>query len=91
MDNLATIYQEQGKYLKAEWLLRRELLSFEARVGSDHPETRMTEIKLASVCEEQGKYEEAEALLERSLNAYERLLGSEHPKTLRLVASLAVT
>ena len=90
VDQLATMYQEHGVYEKAEWLLRREVLSFEAHVGSDLPERRMAEVKLVSVWVEQGKYEEGGALVERLLDNYERLLGSEHPKILRLVASLAV-
>lgn len=89
VDQLAAMYQEHGKYEKAEWLLRREVLSFEAHVGLDRPERSMAECKLASVCVLQGKYEEGEALLERLLDTHERLLGSEHPKILRLVANLA--
>ena len=89
MDDLASMYQEQHEDGRAEFLLGRELLAFEARVGSDHPQTIMVQNQLALLCDKKGKYEETEALLEKSLNTHERVLGSDHPKTLSIVASLA--
>ncbi len=65
LNNLATLYQAQGKYAEAERL---------------HPAVATSLNGLALLYQAQGKYAEAERLFERSLAIWEKALGPEHPK-----------
>ena len=81
LNNLAMLYQIQGKYLEAEPLLRRALEIYEQQLGADHPDTAMSLNNLAMLYQTQGKYLEAEPLLRRALEIYEQVLGANHPDT----------
>ena len=60
LDNLAIVYQPQGKYADAEGLHKRALAIREKALGANHPDVASTLNNLAIVYQSQGKYAEAE-------------------------------
>jgi tetratricopeptide (TPR) repeat protein len=64
-NNLAGLYQRQGKYEQAEALYQRALAIREQVRGPDHPAVAAVLSNLAGLYQSQGKYEQAEALLAR--------------------------
>src|SRR5262249_33615433 len=60
LNNLATMYQAQGKYGEAEGLYRRALAIEEKALGPSHPDVASALNNLATVYRYQGKYGEAE-------------------------------
>ncbi|MGO8778414.1 MAG: CHAT domain-containing protein, partial [Rhodomicrobium sp.] len=89
VNNLATLYDDQGRYSEAEPLYKRALEESERVLGKEHPLTLGNLSNLAAMYESQGRYGEAEALSKRALEARERVLGKEHPDTLTSVNNLA--
>ncbi len=89
VNNLAGLYQAQGRYAQAEPLYRRALEASERVLGKEHPQTLNSVHVLAGLYQAQGRHGEAEPLYKRALEAYERVLGKEHPDTLTSVNSLA--
>eukprot|EP00898_Chlorokybus_atmophyticus_P008812 jgi/Chlat1/8932/Chrsp94S08327 len=79
----------EGRYGKAEALLRRALAISEAKLGSDHPDTGKSLNNLADVLCELGKHDDAEALHRRALAICEAQLGSDHPDTATSLNDLA--
>src|SRR5436305_1300206 len=79
LDNLATLYQYQGKYDEAEPLFQRSLTIREKVLGPDHPDAAESLNNLALLYQDQGKYDEAEPLYQRALAIYEKVLGPDHP------------
>ena len=90
VNNLAALYQRQGRYSEAEPLYKRALEARERVLGPEHPDTLVSVNNLAALYQAQGRYSEAEPLLKRALEACERVLGKEHPDTLTSVNNLAV-
>ena len=90
VNNLAVLYQAQGRYGEAEPLYKRALEASERVLGKEHPDTLASVNNLALLYQAQGRYGEAEPLYRRALEASERVLGKEHPDTLTSVNNLAV-
>ena len=67
LNNLASLYQAQGKYAEAEPLFQRALAISEQQLGKDHPDTASSLNNLAGLYQAQGKYAEAEPLYQRAL------------------------
>ena len=78
LNNLATLYINQGKYAEAESLLRRALATFEKAPGPEHPIVAVVRISLATLYINQAKYAEAETLFQRALATLEKALGPDH-------------
>src|SRR2546421_689338 len=78
-NNLAANYQDAGRYLEAEALLRRALAAREKALGPDHSELPPTLGNLGLLCRLQGRFEEAERLYRRSLAIRQKSLGPRHP------------
>ena len=55
LNNLAGLYQAQGKYAEAEPLYRRSLAIREKVLGPDHPDVAVSLNNLASLDQDQGK------------------------------------
>ena len=89
LNNLATLYQAQGKYAEAEPLHRRALAIQEKALGPEHPDVANTLNSLAGLYDAQGKYTEAEPLLQRSLAIREKALGPEHQHVATSLGNLA--
>ena len=89
VNNLAGLYQAQGRYGEAEPLFSARSRPASACSGQEHPDTLTSVNNLAALYQAQGRYGEAEPLYKRALEAYERVLGREHPDTLTSVNNLA--
>ena len=89
VNNLAGVYESQGRYAEAEMLYKRVLRSQEQQLGSDHPSVLTTMHNLASVYESQGRYAEAKKLYNRVLPSLEEQLGSDHVDVLATKRRLA--
>jgi tetratricopeptide (TPR) repeat protein len=72
LQNLALLYDGQGRYADAEPLNRRAQAIWEKALGPDHPAVATSLNNLAAVYEHQGRYTDAEPLYRRALEIYER-------------------
>ena len=90
LNNLAVLYDSQGKLTEAEPLYRRALEIRERVLGPDHPDTALSLNNLAVLYQVQGKLTEAEPLYRRALEIRERVLGPDHPDTALSLNNLAV-
>jgi tetratricopeptide (TPR) repeat protein len=79
LNNLALLYDAQGRYGDAEPLYRRALAIVEQGVGLTHPDVAASLNNLAELYRAQGRYGDAEPLYRRALALYEQLLGPDHP------------
>ena len=69
LENLAVLYDDQGKHDDAERLYKRALAIQERTLGEYHPHTAHTVINLGTLYAEQGKYAEAQELYKRALTS----------------------
>jgi Flp pilus assembly protein TadD len=76
LNNLAALYESQGKYAQAEPLYVRALAIYEQQLGAEHPGTATSLNNLATLYRVQGKYAQAEPLA-----ICEKSLGQDHPST----------
>ncbi len=90
VNNLAVLYESQGRYGEAEPLYRRVLAASEKVLGPEHPDTLRSINNLAFLYQAQGRYGEAEPLYRRVLAASEKVLGPEHPDALATQLSYTV-
>jgi tetratricopeptide (TPR) repeat protein len=67
LNNLANLYNDQGKYAAAEPLLKRSLKIWEKALGPSHPNVAVSLYNLACFCALRGKRTEAIAYLQRAL------------------------
>ena len=67
LNNLAALYDDQGRYADAEPLYKRSLAIREKALGPDHPDVATSLNNLAVLYDEQGRYADAEPLYKRSL------------------------
>jgi tetratricopeptide (TPR) repeat protein len=90
LNNLARLYQYEGKYDQAEPLYKRALAIEEKVSGPDHANVAFNLDNLAALYRIQHRYAEAQALLQRSLTIRENGLGPDHLNVYLSVESLAV-
>ena len=69
VNNLALLYEAQGRYTQAEPLFKRALEGRERVLGKEHLDTVASVNNLAALYKAQGRYGEAEPLLKRALAA----------------------
>src|SRR5206468_2867974 len=67
LNNLATLYKNQGKYEQAEPLFQRAIAIGEKVLGPEHPDLATWLNNLANLYKNQGKYEQAEPLFQRAI------------------------
>ena len=79
LNNLANLYQAQGRYADAETLYKQSLAIGEKVFGPDHPDVARSLNNLAAVYHDQSRYADAEPLFKRSLAIREKALGPDHP------------
>src|SRR5262249_21521930 len=89
LNNLASLYDGQGRYTEAEPLHKRSLAIREKALGPNHPAVATFLNNLAGLFREQGRYAEAEPLQKRSLAIRENALGAEHPDVAQSLNNLA--
>jgi CHAT domain-containing protein/Tfp pilus assembly protein PilF len=90
LDNLASLYQSQGRYADAEGLSKRALVIYEKTFGKDNPDVADNLNNLANIYEHQGKHADAEALYRRSLAIKEATFGEDHPDVAIALENLAI-
>ena len=74
LNNLALLYDTQGRYAEAEALYQRSLTIREKALGPEHPDVAGSLNNLAELYRAQGHYAEAEPLHQRSLADERQLL-----------------
>ena len=89
LNDLALLYQDQGRYADAEPLCRRALAIEEKTLGPDHPHVAVSLNNLARLYQFQGRYADAEPLYKRSLAIREQALGPDHPDAANSLNDLA--
>ena len=89
LNNLAVLYQAQGRYGEAEPLYREALQASREALGPRHPDTLTSLNNLALLYEAQGRYGEAEPLYREALQGSREALGPRHPDTLTSLNNLA--
>ena len=88
LNNLAMLYESQGRYNDAEPLYLQSLDIRKRQLGNDHPDVASSLNNLAVLYESQGKYLEAEDLAKQALIIYQNRLGNEHPNTQNAVVTV---
>ncbi|MDK2459800.1 tetratricopeptide repeat protein, partial [Aphanizomenon sp. PH219] len=66
LNNLAGLYESQGRYNDAEPLYLQSLDIRKRQLGDDHPDVASSLNNLAGLYESQGKYSEAENLAKQA-------------------------
>jgi tetratricopeptide (TPR) repeat protein len=89
MNDLATVFLQQGQWEKARVLLEKVLALRTANLGPGHPDTVAPMMNLSHALRRQGKQPQARMYLDKSLAVCERVYGLEHPRTLRPMSELA--
>ncbi len=79
LNNMAALYQSQGKYKFAEELYLRSLDIKKRLYTEEHYEVSVAMLNLGTLFCAKGDFEQAETFLERSLEIREKVLGPEHP------------
>lgn len=89
LQNLGTIYMEQGFFDKAEGAYIQVLDVREKKLGTSHPKTGYTVWRLASLYNREGNSVQAEEQFKRAIVIFERRLPEGHPDTKQLVGQYA--
>jgi tetratricopeptide (TPR) repeat protein len=88
LNNLASLYQGQGKYIQAELLYQQSLGCLEVALGPEHPFLTAALTNLAWLYYATAQYERAEPLYRRSLAIIEKASGPEHPSSVEVLNNL---
>jgi len=89
INNLAFLYNSQGRYGEAEPLYKRCLQLSEEVLGPKHPDTLTSINNLSELYRSQGRYGEAEPLYKQFLQLSKEVLGPKHPSTLISINNMA--
>jgi tetratricopeptide (TPR) repeat protein len=89
LNNLAALYQAQGRYADAVPLFKRCLAIREKARGPNHPDVANALNNLAGIYQAQGRYADAEPLFKRSLAIREKARGPNHPDVANALNNLA--
>ena len=89
LNNVAFLYQIQGRYTDAEPLYREALATNQLFFKGDHPVVALSLNSLGRVCMAQGKYAEAERWFTAGLDMHKRLFSDDHSDLALSMDSLA--
>ena len=89
LNDLAELYEGQGRHAEAGALLRRSINTITQHVGINSPEFARSLITLAAVYESEGRKDEAEPLYKRALSMRKNSFGASHPKVAKILDSLS--
>jgi tetratricopeptide (TPR) repeat protein len=81
LNNLAALYESQGRYEEAEPLYLDALAMRKRLLGEAHPDVASSLFNLGALRYNQGRYSEALALLLQAQPIYLSQLGPDHPRT----------
>ena len=90
LNNLALLYDSQGKYEAAEPLLLQAMEINKIALPENHPSLAVDLNNLAGLYFSQGKYEAAEPLLLQAIEILRQSLGEEHPNTQTVLKSYQI-
>ncbi|PPJ61468.1 tetratricopeptide repeat protein, partial [Cuspidothrix issatschenkoi] len=90
LNNLAGLYDSQGRYNDAEPLYLQSLDIRKRQVGNDHPDVATSLNNLALLYKSQGRFNDAELLYLQSLDIRKRQLGNDHPDVATSLDNLAL-
>jgi tetratricopeptide (TPR) repeat protein len=79
LNELALLYDNQGRYEEAEPMYKRSLDIWEKALGTDHPDVATSLNNLAGLYKDQGRYEEAESMYQRALAILKAKFPAGHP------------
>ena len=68
LNNLALLYDKQGRYTEAELLYKRSLAIFERVLGPDHPDVALSLNNLAELYAAQSRYSDALPIVQRTIS-----------------------
>ena len=89
LNNLASLYESQGKYNEVEPLYQEALTIKRASLPLNHPSLATSLNNLADLYESQGKYSEAERLFQEALVIDRASLPPNHPQLASHLNNLA--
>jgi tetratricopeptide (TPR) repeat protein len=89
LNDLAELYEGEGRHAEAGALLRRSINTITQHVGINSPEFARSLITLAAVYESEGRKDEAEPLYKRALSMRKNSFGASHPKVAKILDSLS--
>jgi tetratricopeptide (TPR) repeat protein len=89
LSNLASVYDSQNQYAKAEPLYVRAVAIREKSLGPDHPDLAPLLHNFAGLYVDQGLYAKAEPLHLRALAINEKVLGPDHLFTNQMLYQLS--
>lgn len=78
LDELAVLYETQGRYGEAEQLYLQSLTIREKYRGAEHPEVATSLHNLAELHEILGQHDKAEELYKRAITIRQKSLGPDH-------------
>ncbi|MGA8615192.1 MAG: CHAT domain-containing tetratricopeptide repeat protein, partial [Xanthobacteraceae bacterium] len=90
LNNLAMLYDKQGRHAEAEPLYKRSLAIREKAFGPDDFYVAESLNYLALLYDHQSRYAEAEPLYKRSVAIYEKTLGPDHRAVAMTLNNLAM-
>ncbi|MEZ6126044.1 MAG: tetratricopeptide repeat protein [Planctomycetaceae bacterium] len=90
LNNLAMVYQGQGRFYEATQIFQRVVGIFEKEYGPEHENTATALLNLAVSLENQALHLKAEPYYLRVLSIREKSLGSDHPATAMAMNELAI-
>lgn len=86
---VASVHVARGEHEAAARLFERALVSYQACLGEEHPDTGAAYTSLAQTLAVLGAWERARQLLDAALGSYRGALGERHVQTARAYARLA--
>jgi tetratricopeptide (TPR) repeat protein len=89
LENQAQVVFLQGKYVKAEPLVKEIINLHSEKLGPEHPDVGVYINNLALLYHKQRKYFLAEAEYQKALEIQTKQLGMDHPHTLNVVKNYA--
>ncbi|MBY5280966.1 tetratricopeptide repeat protein [Anabaena sp. PCC 7938] len=90
LNQLALLYESQGRYNDAELLYLQSLDISKRQRGADHPLVASSLNNLAGIYESQGRYNDAELLYLQSLDIRKCQLDNDHPDIATSLNNLAL-
>jgi tetratricopeptide (TPR) repeat protein len=88
LNNLALLYDSQGRYAEAEPLYQQALEMTKRLLGEEHPSVATSLNNLAGLYNSQGRYAEAEPLYQQALDIAKQVLGANHLTTVTIRENL---
>jgi tetratricopeptide (TPR) repeat protein len=88
MNNLAAIYQGQGRLPEAEELYKKAMVIWEKSAGKNSYEVASCLNNLADVYLSQQKYKDSETFYKLAFTILENLYGKEHPNLITVMENM---